>query len=391
MRSFKEKCQEIWLKQLDSLSSTRPLAIPSDVGNVEQVEDDSDVQYYSELEREISQREMFLRSNNSSSEEPIAKSIFIKGHRSDMIDILSDIHVPSSSERSNPNDMDSNKPKRVVKQVIRKYLDDGKVIRETTTIRFLFAESEVFRVESEASMNNRSYISPRQALKKKSKAYEDEEDILLDSTKTSLNLNIGTMKRKASQVLNDRDGNVYHQPKRGRPSKQSRLEALGLIDNAEERNKVPLDEEAVLLGIKQKSARKRANIKNVNYRLPLVELSAKFEKEILEIIANKKAPMFHYPVSDSIAGYYDMITHPICLMDILAKSRQFQYSTRREFLNDMHLMARNAETFNGSVSEITKNAWFLYKRLERAVNHEKNHFGEEGDVYRLLEEAISKR
>lgn len=137
-------------------------------------------------------------------------------------------------------------------------------------------------------------------------------------------------------------------------------------------------------------SKKRSKIDR-NCRLPRVELAARFEDDILSLWHKPKSAVFHFPVSRDVVGYYDVIKNPISLMDIREKIAEYKYSTAKALLDDVQLMAENAEKFNGLNSDISKRANSLVHQLKESLNHDRIHFGAEGDTIKILEEAIQKK
>ena len=60
-------------------------------------------------------------------------------------------------------------------------------------------------------------------------------------------------------------------------------------------------------------------------------------------------------------------------------------------IDDVQLLLSNARSFNGDNCEISSCAEKLVSQLINALNHEKTHFGIQGDVINVLEEAIKKK
>jgi hypothetical protein len=60
-------------------------------------------------------------------------------------------------------------------------------------------------------------------------------------------------------------------------------------------------------------------------------------------------------------------------------------------IDDVQLLLSNARSFNGDNCEISSCAEKLVSQLVNALNHEKTHFGIQGDVINVLEEAIKKK
>ena len=162
------------------------------------------------------------------------------------------------------------------------------------------------------------------------------------------------------------------------------------------------------------------------------------EKEILGLWTSKYAGPFQYPVSKAIKGYYEKIKNPISLQDIrnnngekflpmkkwlyviamssysmkmkflgsetdafiiflldtdffLAFTADYKYSTAQMLIDDVQLIAHNARSFNGEGNELAISAGKLVSQLQTALNHERKHFGIQGDVINVLEEAIKKK
>ena len=70
---------------------------------------------------------------------------------------------------------------------------------------------------------------------------------------------------------------------------------------------------------------------------------------------------------------------------------EYKYSTAQMLIADVQLILYNARTFNGENSAIAISAEKLVSQLQTALNHERKHFGIQGDVINVLEEAIKKK
>lgn len=127
------------------------------------------------------------------------------------------------------------------------------------------------------------------------------------------------------------------------------------------------------------------------YRMPHVNFAARLEKELMEIWASKKAFEFREPVPREIPGYYEKIKYPICLLDIRDKIAEYRYTSIKDLMNDMNLMAQNSQLFNGPSNQLTKNAFFLVEKLRENLDHDRNFFGAQKDTLRILEDAIKKK
>lgn len=124
-------------------------------------------------------------------------------------------------------------------------------------------------------------------------------------------------------------------------------------------------------------------------RMPHIAFAVKIESVLMDIWRLKIAWDFLYPVDGSIVkGYYEKIKNPICLADIREKTARCQYVTVRAFLEDLHLMVKNAISYNGPDSPIAKNAESIYKFALDAVEHERKLLGAHKDTFAILEDAI---
>lgn len=93
-------------------------------------------------------------------------------------------------------------------------------------------------------------------------------------------------------------------------------------------------------------------------------LNQVIEQIIEECIKKDKEMIFRYDVDKKMApGYYNWIKNPICLEKMKQKARRSEYLTIDSFKDDMFLLRRNAETFNGMQSFISD----LARNLEQAA------------------------
>jgi Bromodomain len=75
----------------------------------------------------------------------------------------------------------------------------------------------------------------------------------------------------------------------------------------------------------------------------------------------------------------------------LSTAAEYKYATAQMLMEDVQLLLSNARSFNGENSEIATHAEKLVSQLQTALNHERKHFGIQGDVINVLEEAIKKK
>ncbi len=131
---------------------------------------------------------------------------------------------------------------------------------------------------------------------------------------------------------------------------------------------------------------------NINYRLPRVSLAARLENELMVLWNTKHAWYFYVPVdTDALPNYRDIVRQPICLTEIRAKIANYEYETAQAMYEDVALMARNADMFNGPKHQITITANKLLAKLRASLDHDRNLLGDEKDAIRLMEEAIVKK
>jgi hypothetical protein len=67
---------------------------------------------------------------------------------------------------------------------------------------------------------------------------------------------------------------------------------------------------------------------------------------------------------------------------------EYKYKTCASFLSDFELIAKNAETFNGPTSDITKQAKKLFAEAKRLLEVEKTALGEGNDSFTIQENDI---
>jgi hypothetical protein len=89
--------------------------------------------------------------------------------------------------------------------------------------------------------------------------------------------------------------------------------------------------------------------------------------------------------------YIDRVSRPISLTDIRMKNACYEYETAAALINDLELMARNAELFNGPGHVVTKNGRKLVNMLKKNLEHEKKLLGFDRDVIGTLEQAVNKQ
>jgi len=82
------------------------------------------------------------------------------------------------------------------------------------------------------------------------------------------------------------------------------------------------------------------------------------------------------PSQEQFPDYYELISKPIAINDILRKCRGKLYVNLQEFIDDWKLMFANAKQFNGDDSWVAEDSKTIKKELDRVLK--KNGFAEEG-------------
>jgi hypothetical protein len=382
--NFKQQCEVIWARQLLSLQYKHSLALDLLAPSYNTVDPSSSTADDIEkaIERSLRLREdekILLTADELNPANKAAAAKPVDNEVRNLEEVLQDIntsqtnkiaarivgvdHEAESSATAGTNPQ--HRPSRVVKRVTKTYHDDGNKIIETIKVEFIVSELECRRVE-DATLRERKLremkkhnplLSSRPGRRMSFDDELPEEDHMFTTSSGTLGLNFGALKRKVSEAaaMDDHYGEDSYLRQQYRTTKRGNV------------------------AVSKKS------------RLPRVELAARFEKEIFDLWDMKKAHIFRFPVSKEITRYYEVITRPICLMDIREKISEYKYSTAKELLDDVTLMAENAELFNGKASDIAKNGWKLVNKLKRGLAHDREHFGVEGDTIRILEEAIQKK
>lgn len=75
------------------------------------------------------------------------------------------------------------------------------------------------------------------------------------------------------------------------------------------------------------------------------------------MISNDKLRLFGQRVKEKDApGYYNLIVTPIDLSVIKGRCKRSEYKSANEFLDDVSLMAANAQLYNGQGHIVSQNA-----------------------------------
>lgn len=91
---------------------------------------------------------------------------------------------------------------------------------------------------------------------------------------------------------------------------------------------------------------------------------------------------FHKPVNKKfVKDYYDVIENPISLEMIEKSVKQHKYQSRQQFIEDIELIHKNSERFNGIDSQFTKKALEIVETTKEWLN-------KYNDQLSVLEQAI---
>jgi hypothetical protein len=279
------------------------------------------------------------------------------------------------------------RPTKAVKRTVRTIHEDG---TETIEVQFLIAANDVFRVEAD-------------------KAHEHSRAMYYDDAEIAFN------------IEHEEEVEEINRPRKADPGLVLRVKnfnavclvvnmllylskfvrilfvtvfrvqaaemQMTVVDQRTRQNTIVVDE----VEYKPiKSTTRTAGVQ-INQRLPHVQFSAKLEKLLMEEYKKHYSFVFRTPVPQTIPGYYDLISTPMCLSDMRDKLITFQYTSRDEFLADVELILKNSEKFNGIKSPITNNAKQLYDSCKLNLYHDLQFFGPEKDEFTLLENAIKKK
>lgn len=274
-------------------------------------------------------------------------------------------------------------PKRVVKRTTTVIKPDGS---ETVKVEYIIADSQEL-AKVEASCIKAKKERERRSLTSKAGAHgeEDDDELGITALRTrpnAMSINLSKMKKAVdTQTKKDMESNdILKKAVVLKPKGAGRGEPKNSRGSGGEASKA------------KSGSSKRTSFaaKPVIFRAARVAFAARLENEIMELWRTKNAFHFYHPV-DSIPGYTSKVQKPICLSDIREKIASYRYETAAALIDDVELMARNSEVFNGKESPVTITAYKLLQKLTVSLNHEKQHLGEDKDTIRLLEDAIKKR
>lgn len=122
----------------------------------------------------------------------------------------------------------------------------------------------------------------------------------------------------------------------------------------------------------QKPDYKSANRRRTD---PLVILSAMFEEVLNEMRQLPDSEPFHLPVNaKNVPDYYNIIQNPMDLQTIKQNIRDKRYKSREEFLNDISLIVKNSELYNGINHMITALAKKVMEFCVFKIQHKEDEF-----------------
>jgi hypothetical protein len=95
------------------------------------------------------------------------------------------------------------------------------------------------------------------------------------------------------------------------------------------------------------------------------QLNELFEDIVDSCIKVDQTKIFHKPVKKKdYPDYYQIIAKPIDLYEMKNKTKRSEYKTRDQFVDDVMLLVKNCEIYNGDTHEVTKQA---YKIMDQAM------------------------
>eukprot|EP01130_Rhizamoeba_saxonica_P005721 TRINITY_DN2273_c0_g1_i2.p1 TRINITY_DN2273_c0_g1~~TRINITY_DN2273_c0_g1_i2.p1 ORF type:complete len:439 (-),score=112.50 TRINITY_DN2273_c0_g1_i2:78-1394(-) len=97
----------------------------------------------------------------------------------------------------------------------------------------------------------------------------------------------------------------------------------------------------------------------------LGEVFSTCRRMLKDVMANEKSWPFYHPVGNLVAGYTDIIKHPMDLTQIDRKLLNREYDDPEEFKSDVQLCWDNAKKFNNRASEIHQSALFLEAKFNK--------------------------
>ena len=273
-------------------------------------------------------------------------------------------------------------PKLAVKRTTTVIKQDGTEIVKVEYVVGLGPEA-IAKVDAEY-LKEKKERDQRRNLTKTVGLHGDEEDddhglSSLRHNRNSMSINLKEMKKLASSQQPKKEMDAIDLMRKASPpakyNKSGKLSA----------GRASLDGGSATSGGKRYSSSTKPTVR----RVARVAFAARLEAELMELWKSKNATFFHYPVS--IPGYRDKVQQPICLSDIREKIASYKYETATAMVEDVVLMARNSELFNGKDSLVTVTAFNLLEKLKASLNHDRQYLGEDKDVIRILENAIQKR
>lgn len=116
---------------------------------------------------------------------------------------------------------------------------------------------------------------------------------------------------------------------------------------------------------------------------------------IFENIVEKKLKLipeswpFHKPVDKKLRNYFEIIENPVSLENIEKSIKQHKYQSREMFMEDIELIFRNSERFNGADSQFTKKAAEIVDAAREAIlQYEEEIVGYEQMIREAKEKAL---
>src|SRR5690242_19801622 len=88
------------------------------------------------------------------------------------------------------------------------------------------------------------------------------------------------------------------------------------------------------------------------------QLNELFEDVVDSMIKLDLTKLFHRPVKKKdYPDYFTIIKNPIDLYEMKNRTKRSEYKSKDQFLDDVKLLVKNSETYNGDTHEVTKQAY----------------------------------
>ena len=98
------------------------------------------------------------------------------------------------------------------------------------------------------------------------------------------------------------------------------------------------------------------------------QLNEIFEDIVDSCIKIDQTKLFHKPVKKKeYPDYYTIIKQPIDLYEMKNKTKRSEYKTRQQFEDDLQLLVKNCELYNGDTHDVTNQVHKIYVHAEEKL------------------------